>query len=152
MASILTQYQDRHSVICEQIAENSLPLDELIQVQELNYRIGVLETFQSLAKTAPISTDTKVLGQHYQIVDVCVRYLLSDHKFGTATDENGKKKRETAYKALEDIIRDNRKRFSSFSAETQDHYKRCITNCVNTVLPMWLQFRDTYIKINLQEA
>ena len=149
MASILTQYQNRQSVIREQIAENSLPLDDLIGVQELNYRIGVLETFQSLAKTAPISTDTKVLGRHYQIVDVCIRYLLSDHKFGTATDEDGKKKRETAYKALEDIIRDNRKRFS---AETQDHYKRCITNCVNTVLPMWLQFRDTYIKINLQEA
>ena len=152
MASILTQYHKRQSVIKEQITENSLPPDELIQVQELNYRIGVLETFQALAKTAPISMDTKVLGQHYQIVDVCIRYLLTDHKFGPATDESGKKKRETAHKALEDIIHDNQKRFTSFKAETQDHYKRCILNCVNTVLPMWVQYRDTYTNINLQEA
>lgn len=152
MASILTQYQNRQSIIQEQITENSLPLDDLLQAQELNYRIGVLETFQSLAKTAPLSMDAKVLGQHYQIVDVCIRYLLTDHKFGIATDENGKKKRETAHKALEDIIRDNQKRFSKFKAETQDYYKRCISNCVNTILPMWLQYRDTYIKINLQEV
>ena len=152
MATILNQYLALQTNIYEKVAENSLPFDELLQPQELNHRIGVLETFQILAKTAPLSTDTKVLRQHYQIVDVCIRYLLMDHKFGPALDENGKKKRDTANKALEDIIRDNQKRFSSFKAETQDHYKRCIANCINTVLPMWLQFRDTYIKINLQEA
>lgn len=152
MASMLTQYHERKSVIKEQVSENSLPLDELLQMQELDYRIGVLETFQSLSKTAPISMDAKVLVQHYQVVDVCIRYLLTDHKFGPVTDESGKKKRETAQKALQDMIRDNQKRFTSFKAETQDHYKKCISNCVNTILPMWLQYRDTYITINLQEA
>lgn len=152
MATILAQFQKKQSDIKEQIAANSLPMDELLIMQELNYRIGVMETFQSLVKTAPLSTDIKVLMQHYQIFDVSLRYLLKDHKFGMATDEKGKKRRETAQKSVEDVILANQKRFSSFVAETQDQYKRCVSECVNAVLPMWLQFRDTYITINLQEA
>ena len=81
MASILSQLLKKQADIKEQIAANSLPLDELLVMQELNYRIGVLETFQSLVKTAPISTDISVLGQHYNIFDVSLRYLLKDHKF-----------------------------------------------------------------------
>ncbi len=152
MASILSQLLKKQADIKEQIAANSLPLDELLVMQELNYRIGVLETFQSLVKTAPISTDISVLGQHYNIFDVSLRYLLKDHKFGIATDDNGKKRRETAEKAVMDVISANQKKFTSFVAETQDQYKRYISECANTVLPMWLQFRETYITINLQEA
>lgn len=151
MASILTKYYERQAAIQEQIAENSLPPDELLQMQELNYRIGVLETFQSLLKTAPISLEVKVLVYHYQITDVCMRHLLTEHKFGIAVDESGKKKRETAQQALADVIRNHQKQFSSFKAETQDHYKKCILNCVNTILPVWMQYRDTYTKITLQE-
>ena len=152
MASILPQLLKKQADIKEQIAANSLPLDELLVMQELNYRIGVLETFQSLVKTAPLSTDTSVLKQHYGIFDVSLRYLLKDHKFGVATDDNGKKRRQTAEKAVMDVISANQKKFTSFVAETQDQYKRYISECANTVLPMWLQFRDTYITINLQEA
>ena len=50
------------------------------------------------------------------------------------------------------IITANQKKFTSFIAETQDQYKRCISDGANTVLPMWLQFRDTYVQIKLQEA
>ena len=152
MASILSQLLKKQADIKEQIAANSLPLDELLVMQELNYRISVLETFQALVKTAPLSTDTSVLKQHYGIFDVSLRYLLKDHKFGVATDDNGKKRRETAEKAVMDVISANQKKFTSFVAETQDQYKRYISECANTVLPMWLQFRDTYITINLQEA
>lgn len=152
MASILSQLLKKQADIKEQIAANSLPLDELLVMQELNYRIGVLETFQALVKTAPLSTDTSVLKQHYGIFDVSLRYLLKDHKFGIATDDNGKKRRETAEKAVMDVISANQKKFTSFVAETQDQYKRYISECANTVLPMWLQFRETYITINLQEA
>lgn len=152
MASILAQLQKKQADIKAQIAANSLPLDELLVMQELNYRIGVIETFQALVKTAPLSTDTSVLRQHYCILDVSLRYLLKDHKFGVVTDDNGKKRRETAEKAVEDVILANQKKFSSFVAETQDQYKRYVSECANTVLLMWVQFRDTYITINLQEA
>ena len=46
MASILSQLLKKQADIKEQIAANSLPLDELLVMQELNYRISVLETFQ----------------------------------------------------------------------------------------------------------
>lgn len=152
MATILTQLMQKQAEFKEQIAENSLPPDELLAVQEVNYRISVLETFQALVKTAPISSDIKVLVHHYNVFDVSLRYLLKDHKIGTLTDENGKKRRETAEKAVADIINANQKKFTSFIAETQDQYKKCISDCANTVLPMWLQFRDTYVQIKLQEA
>ena len=73
MASILSQLLKKQADIKEQIAANSLPLDELLVMQELNYRISVLETFQALVKTAPLSTDTSVLKQHYGIFDVSQR-------------------------------------------------------------------------------
>lgn len=152
MATMLSQLMQKQAEIKEQISENSLPLDELLAMQEINYRINVLETFLSLVKTAPLSSDTKVLVHHYNIFDVCLRYLLKDHKIGSPTDDNGRKRRETAEKAVLDVIIANQKKFTSFIAESQDHYKRCISEYANTVLPVWLQFRDTFVQIKLQEA
>lgn len=49
MATILDQYLEKQNTIRSQIAENSLPPEDLLIMQELNYRICVLETFQSFA-------------------------------------------------------------------------------------------------------
>ena len=152
MEKILEQLQKKQADIKEQISANSLPLDEILVMQELNYRINVLETFQAFVKTSPLSTDLKVLSHHYSVFDVYLRYLTKDHKIGFATDDNGRKICETAQKAVEDIIYSSQKNFKSFVAQTQDQYKKCISECANTVLPMWLQYRDTYVPINLQEA
>lgn len=84
----------------QQITEGCLPLDELLFVQELNYRISVLETFQNFCKTAPVTTDTRVMSFHYQLVDAYTRFLMNERKFGLKTDENGQKKRETAFSAI----------------------------------------------------
>ena len=62
MATILEQYRKRQNEIREQIAANSLPLDQMLIMQELNYRICVLETFESLCKSAPVTMDTKAMG------------------------------------------------------------------------------------------
>ena len=48
MATILEQYRKRQNDIREQIAANSLPLDQVLIMQELNYRICVLEPFERL--------------------------------------------------------------------------------------------------------
>lgn len=40
---------------------------------------------------------------------------------------------------------DGRKRFSSFSASTQEQYKTCINSYIKTILPVWMQYRNTYI-------
>ena len=147
MATLLDQYRERQNIFRSQIAENSLPLEDLLLVQELNYRICVLETFQSFCKSAPITMDTKVMGYHFQMVDAYVRFILTERKFGLKADAEGQKKRETARTSLERVVQDGRKRFTSFSAGTQEQYKKCISNFTNTILPVWMQYRNTYINI-----
>ena len=147
MAFLIDKYYEKREAFRSQLAENSLPPDDLILVQELEYRISVLETFQTFCKAAPLTTDTKVLVNHYQLFNHCICNLLTERKFGTKADDNGKKKRETAFESFDKVIKDNQKRFSSFAAQTQNQYKTCITNYINTALPVWVQYRDTYVKI-----
>lgn len=147
MATLLEQYRERQSVIRSQIAENSLPLEDLLVMQELNYRICVLETFQSFCKSAPITMDTRVMGYHFQLVDAYIRFILNERKFGPKADAEGQKRRETAWVSLERVVQDGRKPFLSFSAGTQEQYKNLISKFTNTVLPVWMAYRDTYIKL-----
>ena len=149
MATILDKYREKQLIICSQISENSLPPEELLQLQELNYRICVLVTFQAFCNSAPITMDIRVMGYHFQLVDAYVRFLLTERKFGPKTDEEGKKKQATAFTSLQSVVQDGRKRFSSFSAGTQEQYKSSISQYINTVLPVWMQYRNTYININV---
>lgn len=149
MATILDKYREKQSIIQSQISENSLPPEELLQMQELNYRVCVLETFQVFCKSAPITMDTRVMGYHFQLVDAYVRFILTERRFGLKTDAEGKKKQETALTSFESVVQDGRKRFSSFAAGTQEQYKSCISQYINTILPVWMQYRNTYNNINL---
>ena len=147
MATLLDQYLQKQDKIKSQMTENSLPMDGLLVMQELNYRICVLETFRSFCQTAPLTTDVKVLGYHYQLVNAYIRFLMSERKFGPKTDENGQKQRDTAAVSLERVAQDGSKRFSSFNASTQDQYKKTISGMINTILPVWIQYRNTYINV-----
>lgn len=147
MATILEQYREKQNNIRAQIAANSLPSEELLIMQELNYRICVLETFQSFCKSAPVTTDTRVMGYHFQLVDAYVRFVLNERKFGPKADAEGQKKRETAYISFDRVVQDGRKRFSSFKAGNQEQYKSTISTYINTILPVWMQYRNTYINI-----
>lgn len=147
MATILDQYLQKQAEIKSQVAENSLPMDSLLMMQEVNYRICVLETLRTFCQTAPVTVDTRVMGYHYQMVNAYVRFLLSERKFGPKTDAEGQKKRETAMTSLEQVVNDSGRQFASFKAATQDQYKKCVCDMVNTVLPVWIQYRNTYINI-----
>ena len=147
MATLLNQYLTRQDELQSQITADSLPLDSLMELQELNYRICVLKTMQAFCQTAPITTDTKPMGFHYQLVDAYFRMLLTERKFGPKADDSVLKKRETATEALTKIVEDNRKRFASFKVTNQTQYRSCIGGAVNTVLPAWVQYRNTYINI-----
>ena len=107
----------------------------------------MLETFESLSKSAPITMDTKVMGYHYQLVDAYVKFVLTERKFGPKTDTEGIKKRETAAASFEKVVQDGRKRFSSFSPTSQDQYRSTIGNYILTVLSVWMQYRNTYINV-----
>ena len=110
-----------------------MTVQELLVYQELLYRIQILETCQSLCKTAPVSTDMKELLGHYQLVDAVLHCAA--------------KERKTAGENLEKITVDCRKRFSSFHASTPDQYRQSVSALFGTVLPAWLQWRNTYVPI-----
>lgn len=147
MATVLDQYRERQKQIRSKIAEDSLLPEDLLVMQELNYRICVLETFQSFCKSAPVTTEVKVISYHFQLVDAYVRFVLNERRFGPKTDADGQKKRETALVSFERVVQDGKKRFTSFSATTNEQYKNCISQYVNTILPVWMQYRNTYINL-----
>lgn len=147
MATILDQYLQKQTEIKSQVSENSLPMDTLLLMQEVNYRICVLETLKIFCQTAPVTMDTKSMGYHYQMVNAYVRFLVNERKFGPKTDPEGQKKRETAMTSLEQVVNDSGRQFSSFKATTQEQYRKCVCDMVNTVLPIWIQYRNTYINL-----
>ncbi len=150
MITLLEQYKTKQDEFTEQIKAYSLPFDSLIIFQELSYRIFILKTFQAFCKTAPVTMDTNVMAIHYQMVDASIHFLRNERRFGLKMDENGKKQRDTAANTLENVIQDKRRRFASFVPVTQEQYRDSIKDMIDTVLTVWIQYRDTYVKINLQ--
>lgn len=147
MATILEQYRARQGAMHAQLETGNLSTEDLLVMQELNYRIGVLETFECLCLSAPITLDTIIMGIHFQLVEICVHFTIAERKFGMKTDVEGERKRETACRSFEQVVADGRKRFSNFSATSQEHYKNCISNYIRTILPVWMQYRNTYITL-----
>lgn len=147
MAKLLDVYRQQQNELLSQISERKTNADTMLVFQELSYRICVLETFQAFVKTAPITTEGSALSFHYQMLDAYIRFIESERKFGTAADKNGKMKRETAHHTLCNVTQDNRKRFSSFHASSPEQYKKEISNLANTVLPVWIEYRNTYVNI-----
>ena len=48
MANILDQYKEKQQEYNKQVDESALPLTSIIVLQELSYRIAVLENFRML--------------------------------------------------------------------------------------------------------
>lgn len=147
MATILEQYQEKSEDYRSQMTADSFPLDELMNLQEMNYRMCVLETFQSMLRVTPITTDLQVIVKHFQVVYFYMELLLKERKFGPKMDETQRQKRDTALESLENVVRDGKERFMSFTAPNPDSYKKCIGKYCNAVLPMWMQYRETYISL-----
>ena len=115
------------------------------------YRIQVLETCQMLCKTAPVTTDTRALLGHYQLVDAVLFCAGKEHAFGVPVREEGKARRKAAGENLNKIAADCRKRFSSFRAKTPEQYRQSVSAMVSTVLVAWVQLRNTYVPIGGEE-
>lgn len=148
MATRLNEYQSRKAALEQGLAQNGMDLNQSMQYQELVYRIGVLETCRMLSKTAPLSTETKTLIRHYHLVDAYMQCLMSERRFGMPADEKRKACRKTAADALEKTVTDCRKRFSCFKPADQSQYKQSVSTMINTILPAWLQYRNTCTQID----
>lgn len=149
MITLLEQYIGKQEELTSQIKAYSLPFDSLIVFQELSYRIFILKTFQAFCKTAPVTMDTNVMAMHYQMVDASIHFLQNERRFGLRVDENGQRQRDTAANMLENVIQDKRRRFASFVPVTQEQYRDSIKDMIDTVLTVWMQYRDIYVKIDL---
>ncbi len=100
-----------------------------------------------MLRVTPITTDIQVIANHFQVISCYVELLLKERKFGPKMDETQKQKRDTALASLESVVRDGKKRFMSFTAPNPDSYKKCIGKYCSAVLPMWMQYRETYISL-----
>lgn len=152
MASWLEEYQSIKAEM-EQDFSLSLPnIEQLITYQEIVYRVGVLETAKALCNAAPISVDTKALARHYQLVDAHLRCLEAERRFGLPADEKLRLSRKTAAEALGKTLADCQRRFSSFRPANENTYRESISKHINTVLPVWMQLRNTYVKVEKRKA
>lgn len=128
-------------------AQRPLEAPQLWLLQEITYRIGVIESCKAFQNAAPISADTQVLGPHYKVVDAYVQQLLQERQYGKPTDAAQQKQRETALASLNKVVADYRKRFQSYRPAAQEQYAADISRALKTVLPAWIQHRNCYINI-----
>jgi len=124
---------------------------QLWNFQELLYRIEVLEVFKKLAAAAPVSDDINVLVQHYKVVNAYVENIKQERDFPAAPNADMQKQRETALASLCSVIEDYRKRYASYIPQGAEQYQKDIGRTVGTVLPAWLQYRNTINEIRLTE-
>ena len=144
--TIMQLYTELYEEYQRQVEETELPLKKLLEYQELKYRIFVIDTFRSFERIIPLTDDKKEIQRHYYVVSKFIRSLLTEHKYGTKTDETGMKVRETAERALLKVVSDGERRFKSLAIQFQQYYKS-IYEYFQTVLIVWTQYREAYIKI-----
>lgn len=147
MATYLDDYNNRKLSFGPLLKQGKMTLGDTMVYQELLYRIQVLETCQMLCKTAPVTTDTRELVCHYQLVDAVLFCAGKEHAFGVPVQEKGKAQRKAAGENLAKIVVDCRKRFSSFQAKSPEQYRHSISAMVGKVLVAWVQLRNTYVPI-----
>ena len=148
MATWLSEYTSMKNVLASEMSTGNTSLEQLLLYQEILYRIEVLETCQAFSKTAPMTMEIQEMSSHYQLVDAYIQCISKERRIGSPTDsEQAKARRQTASASLEKTIADCRKRFSSFVPTRQEQYRQSINTMFNTVLPVWLQLRNTYVNI-----
>lgn len=145
--SLLDTYYQAQTELEKLIVSKEYPKETLLKLQEVRYRISVIETFRMFCLTAPVSCDPNALGYHYQMVTCFVQMLLQERKFGLLADERGEKARTTAEASLVIIARDSMNRVAAFNVQEQNQYKANVISRISAILPAWIQYRNTYVEI-----
>ena len=151
MATVLENYYGLRSEVNKRIAQGNAPADAIWWHGEIMYRISVLETCQMFCKTAPITMEVKILQGHYKMLDAYVQCLALERRYGPNRGPDTQKERDAAQNNLGRVIADYRKRFSSFAPSGQESYSHEISKVVQTLLPAWLQYRNTFVPLKKKE-
>ena len=153
MANLLEQYHEYRNSFNESLLTAMPDPASVWRHQELLYRIEALEVCQMFAGIAPQSSEPEDLYWHYQMVDAYFRTLKDERRFGLDTGEEVKKQRETAHSNLQQLIQDYQIRFQSFApGNDADYYRKTIINTIQTVIAVWIQYRQTFVEIVTKEA
>lgn len=151
MATVLENYYSIRAQVDKRIVQGGAPADAVWWYGEVVYRIGVLETFQMFCRTAPTTMESKVLQGHYQMLDAYVQSIALERRYGPNRGPDTQKEREAAQTNLGRVIQDYRKRFSSFAPAAPESYGFEVSRVVNTLLPAWLQFRNTFVPLKKEK-
>lgn len=151
MATVLENYYGLFCAVNERIAKGGASADTVWWHGELAYRISVLETCHMFCKTAPVSTEMRLLQGHYRMLDTYVQCLALERRYGPDRGPDTQKERNAAQNNLGRVIEDYRRRFSQFAPSGPENYSREISRVIQTLLPAWLQFRNTFVPIKKNE-
>ena len=114
---------------------------------ELLYRISILETLQVYNNSAPPGMEVPPLLEHYRMLDAYIQSMTLDRRYGPNRGPDAQKERDAASKSLDRIVQDYRKRFSSFKPMNEESYWKEVTKVIRSVIPAWLQVRDSYVPL-----
>lgn len=147
---LIEKYRARQQQLEAQMQSKPSPMG-ILELQEINYRIYVLDTIRLLSDTAPKSVNMKALVCHYQLTSGYLQSLITSNTYGSPADEALKKKRLTATASLTKVIADGCKRFKDFKAEDEESYTKRISALIISVLDMWVPYRNSFTEVNLTE-
>lgn len=145
--TILEEYNAKLKTVRAKIGEGKGNSMDAFAYQEMKYRIGNLETFNAIGACTPITTDKNDISLHYEVTSLLLRSLIDERSTGSRTDEDGKKKRETAKNTLLSVYNAGANKSRSLVLDSDQVYKKYISEFVNAFIPVWLQYRDTLFKI-----
>jgi len=124
---------------------------QLWAYQELLYRISVIEVLSRFFAAAPFTVDGNALLRHFQMLSGYLQHLIRERRYNDSASEKVQKMRQTSHENLCRIVQNHRARFQRYAPHSMDQYQRDIGNVINTVLPAWLQYRNTLINIQSEE-
>ena len=145
----LETYLELKSKMDAKASENKLPLNGVLALQELNYRIDVLGTLKTLCNTAPITEDKHALCFHFELTQKYIENLIAERKIGVKANDELAKKRATAEENLKKVVNSGVKKFKFYRPTSDDKYKKDVSEYIVNVLTVWFPFRDQYVSINL---
>lgn len=147
MATVLSNYQTLLGRVEERMRTVDITSEMLWWYGELIYRIGVLETLQAYNNAAPPVTDLAPLQTHYRMLDAYIQSMTLDRRYGPDRGPDTQKEREAASQSLDRVVQDYRKHFSSFKPTTAESYWSEVNRVIRSVLPAWLQVRDSFVPL-----
>lgn len=142
--STLSIYKEKVSATLG--SNEPLTQDTLMELQELQYRIFVLETFAAMANKAPIPENSAKAVAYFQVVSLFLDSLTFDHRLGQLKSPEEKSAFKTALSSLKEVIADKKRRFPAYNQAHASEYPKYILEMLATISNVWLQYRHTLVQ------